>query len=64
MIHRMAKSFTDVKDVNRVQVETTYMSISRQRDREVIIYTYTSVNNEELLPFAATWRDLQGILLS
>ena len=71
MVRGMAKSLTDMKDVNRVHVETTYRSISRQRDREVMIYIYThtveyysSVKSEEILPFAATWMDLQGILLS
>ena len=38
-------------------------------DKEDVVYIYTmeyysAINNNEILPFAITWMDLEGIMLS
>ena len=42
------------------------MSINRQMDKEVV-YVYNdilAIKRNEILPFAATWMDVKGIMLS
>jgi len=54
--------------------ETTWVSTDEWMDEEVVQHTHThtythsgilfSHENEEILPFATTWMDLEGIMLS
>ena len=39
------------------------MPIKRRMDKEEVVY-YSDIKNNEMLPFAATWVDLEGITLS
>jgi len=51
-------------------MEATQVSINRLMDKEDVIHTYThnakvlTIKNNEMLPFATTWMDLEGIVLN
>jgi len=50
-------------------MEATQMLINRWMDKDDVIdiYTmeyYSAIENNEILPFAATWMDLENIVLS
>ena len=43
------------------------MSINRRMDKDVYTYTieyYSAIKKNEIMPFAATWMDLEMIILS
>ena len=48
--------------------EATYVAIDRGMDKEDMVYIYNGIlfsnKKNEILPFAATSRDLEGIILS
>ena len=50
-------------------MEATYMSFNRRMDKEDMLYMYTmdyylAIKNNEIMPSAATWMDLEMIILS
>ena len=50
-------------------MEATYVSISVKTDKENVVYIhtieyYSSIKKKEILPFATTWMDLNGTMLS
>ena len=50
-------------------MEANLVSINRWMDKEDVVYTYTmeyysAIKKDEILTFAATWMDLEGIMLS
>ena len=50
-------------------METTYVFVNRQMNKEDVVYIntmeyYAATRRKEILPFAARWMDLEGIMLS
>ena len=48
-------------------MEATYMSISGRLEKEHVIYSmesYSAIENNEIMSFAATWMDLEILILS
>ena len=48
-------------------METTYLPINEYIDKEVVVYIMEhclAIKNEEILPFATTWTDLEKIMLN
>ena len=53
---------------NSQSMEKAQMSIDGRMDQEDVIYVYTmeyylAIKNNEILPFATTWMELEGIML-
>ena len=48
---------------NSQDTDVTWMSIDRGLDTEVAVY-YSAITNNGIRPFAATWVDLEGVILS
>ena len=51
------------------EVEATQVSIDRWLDKEDVVYIYTmeyysAIKKDKIIPFSATWMDLEGIMLS
>ena len=51
---------------NSQNMKTTYMSINRGMDKDVYIYSGILLSHKkgEIMPFAATWMQLEIIILS
>ena len=48
-------------------METTNVSLDRRMDKEDVVHTmqyYSAIRKDEILPFATTWMDFQGIMPS
>ena len=54
---------------NSQDMETTEMSINRWMDKEDVVYIYTmeyysAIKDNKIMPFVATWMQLEIIILS
>ena len=52
---------------NSQDVELAYMSINRGMDKEDVVHIYSeilAIKNNKIMPLAATWMDLEIILLN
>ena len=49
---------------NSKDMEATEMSIDRGTDKEDEVQTYSAVTKSGIMPFAATWKDLESATLS
>ena len=61
--------FTAALFHNSQDMETTQMSLDRRLDQEDVQYTYTmeyysAIKKNNIMPFAATWMELETLLLS
>ena len=45
-------------------MERAQMAIEGRMDKEDVVYIYLVIKKNEILPFATTWMELEGIMLS